>query len=386
MTFVKLNLWDRVVAGSAPPPSPPLTLASSTASIPPVFSTASIPSALPLPDTLPATLQATIRPYTQLNARRGWVRLLSLWGLTWGLWWAAWLTGNFGLFLGLSTLGGIAYGFLFVCTHEMAHNCLTGSPRLEAPIARLISWPLLWPYGTYCLVHRFHHAWNGCDLRDPERIQWTQGEYAAAPTWRKWYIRHQWVFNIWVGGGFGLIFNAFWRGWRCRESVPPLRSALTRQIFQDGLGSLVIHTVGFVGALSQGRGWDYVIFWLILERVVGVMMQSRAHLEHYGRWYPQDHAALTQLYSCRNLAVPSWVNWLMGGLPYHSLHHAYPQIPFDQLPAAFAAVQTVLAQHKAPPLAAADRGYLRETLHRSRAITLIPSDDRPLPRSRDTAP
>ncbi|MEB3272634.1 MAG: fatty acid desaturase [Prochlorothrix sp.] len=335
------------------------------------------PNAPPLPPDLPALLQTTIRPYTHLDRRKGWIRLLSLGSFTWGLWLAAWLAGNFGLFLALSTLGGIAYGFLFVCTHEMAHNCLTGSPRLEAPIARIISWPLLWPYGTYCLVHRLHHRWNGCDLRDPERVQWTEAEYAQAPPWRQWYVRHQWVINILGAGGFGLIFNSFWQGWRCRNYYPQLRSAFLRQLLQDGLGSLTFHTIGFLWALSQGRGWDYGIFWLILERVVGVMMQSRAHLEHYGRWYPQTHPALTQLYSCRNLKVPAWVNWLMGGLPYHSLHHAYPQIPFDQLPAAFEAVQTVLANHHAPLLELDDRGYLYTTLQRAQATQVISS---PFPR------
>lgn len=328
---------------------------------------------LTLPPDLPARLQTTIHPYIRLNPRQGWIRLLSLWGATWGLWALAWLSGNFALFLALSVLGGIAYALLFVCTHDMAHNSLTGHPRLEAVIACCIGWPLLWSYGSYCIVHRFHHRWNGCDLRDPERVQWTEAEYAQATLVQQWYVQHQWLINIFLCGGVGLIFTSFFQGWRLGRSHPHLRSTLLRQLLQAALGGVAVHLIGFAWALSQGRGWDYVLFWLILERVTGIIMQSRGHLEHYGCWSPQQHPVLTQLYSGRNLTVPAWVNWLMGGLPYHSLHHAYPQIPFDRLPEAFTAVQAVLTDHQAPLPEQTDRGYLSSTLQKARLIQLIPN-------------
>jgi hypothetical protein len=44
-------------------------------------------------------------------------------------------------------------------------------PDDSTVMPRLLSWPMLSPYGLYAELHRLHHGWNGIDLRDPERVQ-----------------------------------------------------------------------------------------------------------------------------------------------------------------------------------------------------------------------
>ncbi|NEP15395.1 MAG: fatty acid desaturase [Leptolyngbya sp. SIO4C1] len=105
----------------------------------------------------------------------------------------------------------------------------------------------------------------------------------------------------------------------------------------------------------------YLLFWLLIERTVGIIIQTRDHLEHYGLWGYAGSYRLTQLYACRNVRANRFTNWLMGGLPYHSIHHAFPDIPFDQLPTAFERIEAVLAAYHLPAMTVAS-GYCSETL------------------------
>lgn len=50
----------------------------------------------------------------------------------------------------------------------------------------------------------------------------------------------------------------------------------------------------------------------------------------------------------------------MGGLLYHAAHHAFPGIPFNQLPEAFQRIRGVL-QQQGLPLMQLDEGYLKST-------------------------
>jgi fatty acid desaturase len=75
------------------------------------------------------------------------------------------------IFLTATMLAGIVYSFWPICTHDMPHQTLTGWKWFDPIMPRLISWPILSPYGVYPKLHRLHHAWNGIDWRDPERDQ-----------------------------------------------------------------------------------------------------------------------------------------------------------------------------------------------------------------------
>jgi fatty acid desaturase len=87
-------------------------------------------------------------------------------------------------------------------------------------------------------------------------------------------------------------------------------------------------------------------------------------------WGKTGGYQLTQLYSCRNLKTFPWVGWLMGGLNYHAVHHAFPDIPFDRLPEAFQRIQAVL-QRQGLPLMLQGKGYLRETLQLGQHSSVI---------------
>ena len=50
------------------------------------------------------------------------------------------------------------------------------------------------------------------------------------------------------------------------------------------------------------------------------------------------------------VAVPAWLSELLGGLPHHSVHHAFPALPTAALPEATERVEAVLRAYGYPPL------------------------------------
>lgn len=278
----------------------------------------------------------------------------------------AWFTSHPLLFLSFSLVAGLFYAFWLICTHDMTHQTFTGWKWFDTIIPRLISWPMLWPYSLYAQLHRLHHGWNGVDLRDPERVQWTQQEYQQAHPLIQWYIRHQWIVDIFVLGGMGLIIKTFLKSWQLQTVSLKLGAAR----WLDITGIVVIHSSLLTLALWQGQLLRYVIFWIILERVIGLVVQTRDHLEHYGLWHQSAGYHLTQLYAGRNLKTNRLIAWLMGGLPYHAVHHAFPTIPFNRLAEAFERLEMVLEHHHLPPMTL-DAGYITSTRQLSRGFALI---------------
>ncbi|UKO99882.1 fatty acid desaturase family protein [Nostoc sp. UHCC 0870] len=278
----------------------------------------------------------------------------------------AWLMQNNILFVSATIIAGISYCFWLVCTHDMSHCTLTGWIWFDTVIPRLISWPMLWPYSLYAELHGLHHGWNGSDFRDPERVQWTWQEYQQAHPILQWYVRHQWGCDIFLLGGLGLIIKTFMMAVRLQN----LSSRMRRQLLLDVSGMLMIQVVLLTIVILHGELLRYILFWVMMERVIGIIMQTRDHLEHYALWGKFTNHQLTQLYTSRNLRTIPLLGWFMGGLNYHAVHHAFPGIPFNQLPAAFERVQGVLVKHGLPPMQL-DSGYIKSSYELSHHPSLI---------------
>lgn len=303
-------------------------------------------------------LREAVADLKEINPWAGLLRFMSLGSVTAALMVLTWQLGQGGERIELFILGAIAtsvaYSFWLICNHDATHRSLTGWNWFDGVSPRLISWPMLLPIGTYNQIHNLHHGWNGLDLRDPERVQWTAAEYNAAPLYQRWYVHYQWIIDIFILGSFGLTSKTLLRSLTLRKNAPALR----QQMIIDAVG--IVCTQGAIISLLLFYGldlWAYLLFWVVLERGIGIIMQTRDHLEHYGLWQEMGSYQLTQLYACRNIKTFPWVNWLMGGLPYHSVHHAFPDIASNNLPKAFDRIQAVLQHHHLAPLPLAP-GYL----------------------------
>ena len=243
-------------------------------------------------------------------------------------------------------LAGVAYGLVLIATHEMVHGTLLGVPRLEQPLACLLSWPMAWPYLTYARLHRLHHRWNATDARDPERTTPLPQELEAAGRWRRLLQRHPLLVRPLLLGGVGLILDTARKG----RQLQVVDRALVRACNLDGAGVLLLHSALLVLAISQGVLVRYLLFWLLLERVIGAIVQFRGLVEHHGLWQAQGSHLITQLSGSRSITSGRWLNAVMGGLPHHSVHHAFPSIPTARLPQASQRIAAVLQRHGAPAL------------------------------------
>ncbi len=266
-------------------------------------------------------------------------------------------------------LSGLLYAGWLVCTHDMTHHTLLGTPAVEAGLARLVAWPMFWPVGVYAELHRLHHGWNGLDLRDPERVQWTETEYQQAHPWMQFYVRHQWLIDVFVLGGWGLTLHTLIQGYRCRSCSPRLKQRIAIDLIgMFGAQAIIVMAV----VLSNLNLWQYLLFWLLLERTIGVIMQIRGHLEHEGLWQQTGGHLTTQLYAGRNFEASKFISGMIGGLNYHAVHHAFPDIPFDQLPLAYRRIQIVL-DHHGLPLMGIEQNYLSTAFKLMRQASQIPS-------------
>lgn len=314
------------------------------------------------------TLQASVADLQDINFWQGFRRFTLLGSIVLGCLTVAWMTHSAAIFWSSTVVAGIFYAFWLICTHDAIHHTLFGWPALEHTLARLISWPMLWPVGVYSELHRLHHGWNGLDLRDPERVQWSEQEYEQASPLTKWYVRHQWVIDIFILGGLGIIAKTLLDGRRLQSLLPRLKF----QLLADLLGMTAVQACLItVVVLTHTSLFRYLLFWLCLERVIGAIGQARAHLEHYGLWHQVGGHQLTQLYSSRNLQASSQFSWLVGGLNYHAVHHAFPGIPFDRLPEAHSRIQAVLNDHGMPAMEM-EKGYPDAVRRLINQMILIP--------------
>ena len=242
-------------------------------------------------------------------------------------------------------IAGVAYALLLIATHEMVHGTLLGWRRLETVLACLLSWPMAWPYLTYARLHRLHHRWTGLDPRDPERTDVLPAERLEAGRLRRLLHTYLLPWRILVLGGVGLIADTAIKGQQLRRVDP----RLGRERLRDGLGVAVVHAAMVSVAMVHGELWRYLLFWLVLERVIGAIVQLRGIVEHHGLWQRHSTVLQTQLYASRSIRCGAFLNALMGGLPHHSAHHAFPWLCSARLPEASQRLAVVLARHGAPP-------------------------------------
>lgn len=253
-------------------------------------------------------------------------------------------------------LAGFVFGAWIITSHDAIHHTLTGWVWFDEVIPRLFSFPMLWTHGTYAEIHKLHHKMNGDDVTDPERVQWTREEYEDATPLQRFYVRHQWWIDIFVFAGIGLIVKTVYQGCKFFSKSKGLR----RQMGLDLAGIAAAQGLIYTLAIKNGVGLDWLFCWLIMERFSGGIMQWRSHIEHYGLWGKGRHYFETQAYNCRNITTSPLVSWYFNHLNFHSVHHAFPRVPFYKLETAHRRFHELYGRQGVEPLVQVD-GYLKTT-------------------------
>lgn len=253
-----------------------------------------------------------------------------------------------------AVLGGLFFAACAVTTHDAIHHTLTGVGWFDEISARIATWAVFWPHGVYSELHKLHHKMNGVDMRDPERVTYTAREYESAGPARKFLIRHQLWIAVFISGGIGMIFGHLWRA---SGFIKQSRS-LRRELAADIIGILAVNGVIYGLAAAHGQLGKAIVLYIIVERIGGGLLQFRAHIEHYGLAGKRENYFSTQLHACRNIQTNSLMSWLFNGLNFHSIHHAFPKVPFYHLEEAHKRMTQLLTNEGAEPMPQ-ERGYLK---------------------------
>lgn len=222
----------------------------------------------------------------------------------------------------------LVYTAIIVTTHDCIHHTYTGIKKFDDTWPLLWAWIVFWPHRTYTEIHKIHHALIGRDFDDPERPTFLKSEFEKAGVLKRWYIRHQWLINIFIFGGIGFILKHWLSARRLCERFPQLKTAMRR----DKIGVLTLVAISWPIYIYFEVFTVYALAFLALERVGGGLLQMRALAEHYGLWEGRNSDVVTrQAMSCRNIKAGWLGRWLFNDLCFHSVHHVYPSIPWYKL-------------------------------------------------------
>lgn len=245
------------------------------------------------------------------------------------------------LIVSWGVVGGLAYAYALIPTHDAIHYTLTGWKWVDELYSRLVAYPIIWTHGTYAHVHRIHHRMNGLDVADPERKNPTEAEYFHQNPIKRFYYRHRLMVDVFVFAGLGLIITNLRDGFRYGKKSASAR----RAVFGDLLGILLTHAMIIAALLPLGLVSQFYLLVIIWERVAGGILQFRAHIEHDSIDLAVGHHYLLQITSCRNIRTHHLISRYFNRLTYHSVHHTFPNVPFYSLPAAHAVMVQFASQH-----------------------------------------
>ena len=224
----------------------------------------------------------------------------------------------------LVPLLGLFLACLFHLLHEVSHQTVFATRALNTWVARVCGFVLLIPPIWFRAFHFAHHKHTHDPDHDPELA-------TPKPRTRRAYLWHLTGVPLWHSLIKTLITNA--RG-ACRAAyVPPRQMA---KVTAEARVMLALYvSLLLISLLAQSAQ----LFWIwVLPMLLGQPF-LRAYLmaEHTDCPHVPDMFANT-----RTIFTNPVVRWLAWNMPYHAEHHAFPTVPFHQLPALHALARNEL--------------------------------------------
>ncbi|MGR3491020.1 MAG: fatty acid desaturase [Shimia sp.] len=246
---------------------------------------------------------------------------------------AVWIAQGWPLWWAVLVPYGVALVFLFTLAHEATHKTPFATPWLNEVGGHLAGLPLLLPFQWFRAFHMAHHRFTNDPERDPE---------LAGPhpdTWRTY---------MWHVSGI-----PYWRAmarvlWENATGRPQGAFVSPRQVGRLTREARLYVTVYGLAAVSLF--FSPLLLWVwVIPALLGQPMLRLYLLAEHGRCPP----VANMLENSRTTLTNQVVRFLAWNMPYHAEHHAYPQVPFHQLPAFYA--------HTRSHLRSTSQGYARFT-------------------------
>ena len=251
------------------------------------------------------------RALTTKSDARGIMHLLGhlgLLGVT-GLW----IAGGWPLWWAMLLPHGVALVFLFTLEHEATHATPFRTKWLNTAAGHMAGIALILPFRWFHYFHMAHHRHTNDPERDPELAgpkpdTWTgfAVHVSGIPYWRA-------MIRVLFENAFGSP-NA---DYLTRRSLPEIR--------REARMYLIVYAL-----LLASMFVSPMVLWLwIVPALLGQPFLRLYLLAEHGRCPPVTN----MLENSRTTFTNRAVRFLAWNMPYHAEHHAYPAVPFHQLPA-----------------------------------------------------
>ncbi|WP_422050241.1 fatty acid desaturase [Shimia sp.] len=209
---------------------------------------------------------------------------------------------------------GVLWVFLFTLSHECTHDTPFATRWINRAVGHACALPLILPFTWFRAFHMAHHKFTNDPERDPE--------LAGGPrpdTWRS-YLLYLSGLSYWQAAVKTLLQNAF--GTLGAPYLPARKHAAMRS---EARILLTLYALIAASLLVSP-----LLFWVwILPSLIGQPFLRAYLLAEHGRCPP----VANMLENSRTTFTNRLVRFLAWNMPYHAEHHAFPNVPFHQLPA-----------------------------------------------------
>ncbi len=214
----------------------------------------------------------------------------------------------------LMPLQGVLIVFLFTTLHESIHRTAFESQWLNDAVARVCGFLILLPPDWFRYFHFAHHRHTQDPQNDPELIQ-------PKPETPLQYAIHISGLPVWYSHLKTLVRNA--SGLKPGAFVPSSAQARIRREAR-----MMLCLYGLVLLMAIWFQYPDLLYVWVLPAIIGQPFLRFYLLAEHGRC-----ALVSNMFAnSRTTYTNAIVRRLAWNMPFHAEHHAFPAVPFHQLP------------------------------------------------------
>lgn len=243
-------------------------------------------------------------------------------------------TGTMPLWAAFVMISALTY-MSYTPVHEAAHGNIHGNHEslkwLNDLCGYLCAQIILVPYSTHTVEHFTHHRFTNQEGKDPDFVasQMAQGPVGFVKATAEF---------LWSQITF--LFQGYWATASRREKV----------IYWAEVTTAIIWRVLLLIQLPLMTG---------LTLVFGAYLAGAVFTIYWFAFRPHHPYADAGRYRNTNsLIMPTWmkpIEWFWLGQNLHSIHHAFPRVPFYKYHVLFREIEPIMRAHGAPVLGIFDR-------------------------------
>jgi fatty acid desaturase len=237
----------------------------------------------------------------------------------------------------LLPIQGVLLTFLFTLEHEATHRTPFSQDWLNDAIGRLCGLVLVLPFLWFRYFHLAHHRWTNQPGNDPE---------LASP---RPQTRAEWLLYVSGLPYWASELRLLARLTLGRERQTYLPAPAMPRIQREARGMVLLYLLA-LATLARG---DVLLWVWIVPLLLGQPFLRLYLLAEHG----DCPFVANMLENTRTTFTNRLVRFLAWNMPYHAEHHAFPMVPFHQLPALHLAIKDEL-KVTSPGYIAFTKGWL----------------------------